>query len=209
MAYDLGSVVGRAIEVRNAAGALTAATVVATVTLPDGTTATPAVSTPSTGTYTVDYLTTQTGRHLLSWAVTGTVTLNRRETFTVVDRSLQLVALADLEQYLDSQTIPTGKRDGAQAALDFAHAVVSSYCRRTFTGVEDNVDLVAGVVTTVAARRYLNPVERSAYTGPGPDGYNYTPAVPAQILTGQEMATLDRFKRVIIPGSVSATAGLP
>jgi hypothetical protein len=40
---------------------------VVTVTLPDGTTATPAVSNTGTGVYTATYLTTEVGRHTVAW----------------------------------------------------------------------------------------------------------------------------------------------
>lgn len=43
-----------------------------TVTMPDGTTATPAVSHVGTGQYQATHLTNQTGHHFVAWAATGT-----------------------------------------------------------------------------------------------------------------------------------------
>jgi len=70
--YDLGDVVPLTVEVRDAGGVLAAAgAIVLTVVLPDGTTATPAVTNPSTGIYQHDYPTVQAGRHSVRWLATG------------------------------------------------------------------------------------------------------------------------------------------
>ena len=54
--YDLGDVVSLSVNVVDSAGAAANATaVVCTVTLPDGTTATPDVTNSATGTYTIAY----------------------------------------------------------------------------------------------------------------------------------------------------------
>jgi hypothetical protein len=47
-----------------------ATTVTVTVTLPDGTTATPLVTTPGAGVYNAQYVTTQPGHHLVLWVAT-------------------------------------------------------------------------------------------------------------------------------------------
>lgn len=71
--YDLGSVVPLGIEIRDTTGTLANASAVAvTVTLPDGTTSTPAVTNPTTGTYQSYYTTTLPGRHTARWVATGT-----------------------------------------------------------------------------------------------------------------------------------------
>jgi hypothetical protein len=60
------------ITVRNAAGVPENATsCTLTITLPDLTTVTPAVSNPSAGVYTASYLTVQAGRHHARWVTTG------------------------------------------------------------------------------------------------------------------------------------------
>lgn len=73
MANDLGSFVGLAVTTRNAAGVIEDATqVTLTITLPDQTAVTPAVThTAGTGVYTVDYPTTQVGLHRVRWLATG------------------------------------------------------------------------------------------------------------------------------------------
>ncbi|MFB7597257.1 hypothetical protein [Streptomyces sp. NPDC056160] len=69
MPYDLGATVRLTGECRDPGGALaTAATAVVTVTLPDGTTVTPAATeTGTSGTYQADYVTTLPGRHSVRW----------------------------------------------------------------------------------------------------------------------------------------------
>ncbi len=72
MPYDLGATARLTAECRSPGGTLvTAATAVVTVTLPDGTTATPAVSETDTGNYRADYVTTHPGRHTVRWVFTG------------------------------------------------------------------------------------------------------------------------------------------
>jgi hypothetical protein len=72
MPYDLGDTVRLVGECRDPGGLLvSASTAVLTVTLPDGSTATPTVPAPNpAGTYTVDYPTVQSGRHLARWVWT-------------------------------------------------------------------------------------------------------------------------------------------
>ncbi len=72
MPYDLGATARLTAECRDPGGALTtAATAVVTVTLPDGMTASPAVTEGDPGVYRADYLTTEPGRHEVRWVWTG------------------------------------------------------------------------------------------------------------------------------------------
>ncbi|MEV8043564.1 hypothetical protein AB0P02_06885 [Streptomyces griseoluteus] len=73
MPFDLGSTVRLAADCTDPAGVLaTAATAAVTVTLPDGSTASPAASeTGTVGRYQADYVTTAAGRHLVRWQFTS------------------------------------------------------------------------------------------------------------------------------------------
>ncbi|MGW0821832.1 hypothetical protein [Streptomyces sp. NPDC002845] len=72
MPFDLGATARLTAECRDPGGTLaTAATAVVTVTLPDDTTATPAVTETSTGLYQADYVTTMPGRHTVRWGWTS------------------------------------------------------------------------------------------------------------------------------------------
>lgn len=67
---DLGDAVRPAASCTDAGGTLADAdSVTLTITLPDGTTTSPAVTNPpaTTGKYSVDYVTTQAGRHVVRW----------------------------------------------------------------------------------------------------------------------------------------------
>ena len=71
---DVGDTYQAAFTVTDDTGAPADATsVTLTVTLPDGTTVSPAVTNPpaQTGQYTTDYVTAQPGRHVFTWLATG------------------------------------------------------------------------------------------------------------------------------------------
>lgn len=190
-AYDLGAIVGRTLEVRNAAGVLVDSTVTAAVTVPAGTSAPVTVNHTGTGLFGVDYLTAAAGWHVLAWHSTGTVALDRYERFLVIDRALDLAGVEDLEQRLQ-QTIPTASRGSAQEALDFAHALVRGYCGKQITGTETHAGVARGVIIDSAARLFTNPVMRSAYTGP--EGLTYTPAAADAMLTSWEREALSALR---------------
>lgn len=73
MPFDLGATVRLTADCRNPGGDLaTATTAAVTVTLPDGSTASPAATeTSTTGEYRADYPTVQAGRHTVRWVFTG------------------------------------------------------------------------------------------------------------------------------------------
>ncbi|MET7475065.1 hypothetical protein ABZT17_11990 [Streptomyces sp. NPDC005648] len=73
MPYDLGATARLTAECREPGGALvTAGTATVTVTLPDGTTATPtAAETSTVGQYRADYVTADAGRHTVRWVFTS------------------------------------------------------------------------------------------------------------------------------------------
>lgn len=72
MPFALGATARLTAECRDPGGALTTAeTAAVTVTLPDGTTVTPAVTSTGTGTYQADHVTAVAGRHSVRWVWTG------------------------------------------------------------------------------------------------------------------------------------------
>ena len=128
--YDLGDVVALAVEVKNAAGTLANATAVTlTVTLPDGTAATPAVANPSTGKYTASYSPTVAGRHVVRWVATGTNASAFTDAFTVTDASdYGLVGLDDVKRHLNI-TASTSDEE-LRAVLFAATAAAEDYLNR-------------------------------------------------------------------------------
>jgi hypothetical protein len=160
MPYDLSDSVPIAVDVRDAAGALTNATsVTLTVTLPDGTTETPTVPNPpvTTGLYRYTYLPTQTGRH--AWRfVTTTPNTAYQDVFIVRESvSPALLSLADAKAHLNVST--TTHDDEIREYLEAATEIVESYIgpvvRRTHTsrvcGYRAEIPLPHTQVTAITA----------------------------------------------------------
>lgn len=103
MAYDLADVVPLTVTIRDADGdPADGGTVVLTVGLPDGTTATPAVTHAGTGVYQVDYSPTMPGRHTVSWVCTGLNASGYSDVFDVRSATPPyMVSLADAKQQLN------------------------------------------------------------------------------------------------------------
>jgi hypothetical protein len=134
MAYDLGDLVGLAISVKDASGtAANATAVTCTITLPDGTTATPTVTNAATGSYTVDYSPTLSGRHLVRWVATGTNASSYTDTFEVDDPAdLPVISLSDAKAYLNVTSTSGDEeiRGFILAATDVAERLTSRTLRR-------------------------------------------------------------------------------
>ena len=77
------------------------ATVVLTVTAPDGTTSTPGVVTAAAPTYTATVPGTQLGTYLLVWSASGAVVDVFVDQFTVVAPSLSLISFSELKDQLN------------------------------------------------------------------------------------------------------------
>lgn len=90
-----------ALEVYNAAGTLqNASAVVLTITLPDGSAVTPAVTNDGPGLYSAVYLTTMAGRHTVHWAATGTNACVLDDEFDVESPAFGIVSLAVVKEEL-------------------------------------------------------------------------------------------------------------
>jgi hypothetical protein len=103
MTIDVGDVKPLTVEVLDVDGNLAnAGTAVVTVTLPDGTAATPTVFNPTTGRYEADYATTQAGRHVARWAFTGANFGAEPEIFNVAPAEIgDLVGLDEVKRKLN------------------------------------------------------------------------------------------------------------
>ena len=105
MVYDLGDVAylsWATVDQNGAAADVT--TAVVTITLPDGTSATPSVTHGVTGAYTASYTQTQQGRHLLRWVGTGTNPQAYTDEFTV--RDLTALPVVSYDSVLAHLNIP-------------------------------------------------------------------------------------------------------
>lgn len=102
MSFNLGDVVPLSITVRDADGnPANAGTVTVTVTLPDGSTASPTVTNDDPGVYNADFPTTQAGVHQVRWVATGTNASAFEDAFSVgSEAGLNFISLAELKTHL-------------------------------------------------------------------------------------------------------------
>lgn len=126
MAYDLGDIAPLAITVKDSAGAASDGTAVAClVTLPGGTVSTASVTRASTGSYTADFTTTEVGRYLVRWTVTGANAGEYDDVFLVRDTPHWIVGLADARAWLNITA--TTDDEELRGFLDVAHDEVERY----------------------------------------------------------------------------------
>lgn len=117
-------------------------TVVATVTLPDGTTSAPTVS--GTSTYSATYTTTQAGLHRINWVSSGATVAAHADVFNVEPAAAGLiVSVADALAHLRSVTSITTTADLEQ--LRWLVAVTSD-------AVERDLDRILARRTVVETR---------------------------------------------------------
>lgn len=155
MPFDLGDTVRLAADSTDPGGTLTNATgATLTITLPDGSTTSPAVTNPpaQTGKYRVDYPTVQAGRHLVRWVFTSpgsayTDMLDVRP----ADPPL-IFSLADARKHVNA-TVTTHDeelRGWVEATTRAVEFFVGPVARRTVT--EDHTDLPRYGAYTLALR---------------------------------------------------------
>jgi len=135
--FDLADPVPLSVQVKDAAGVLANATaVVLTVTLPDGTTATPAVTNASAGVYTATYTPTLAGRHGVRWVATGTNASAYTDAFDVDEAAPSgIVSLADARAHLNvtSTTNDEEIRTMIDAATEWVEHRIGPVVRRSIT----------------------------------------------------------------------------
>lgn len=158
--FDLGDVVGLAVDLRDAAGVLTnATTVMLTITLPDGTTTSPSVANPptTTGKYVYDYTTTQAGRHIARWVFT-TPNAAFSDAFDVRPATPDFIlSLAEAKEHLNIPTTTTTwdeeLRTHIEAVTGYIENKVGPVVRRT---VSEVVPYVCGTEYDTLKRRVLS-----------------------------------------------------
>jgi hypothetical protein len=125
MSFNLGDVVPLSVTITDSDGqAANAGSVVVTVTLPDGTSETPAVTNPETGTYNADYPTTQAGVHQVRWVATGENASAFEDAFSVGSATgLNFISLAEAKKHLKKDLVKTTTDDAE--LLEFISAACS------------------------------------------------------------------------------------
>lgn len=114
MSYDIGSLPQVQVVWTNLTGAATDSATTLTVTAPDGTTSSPAVTHASLGTYTATFPVTQAGTYLYHFATADVLTAVAESQITVRPSGVRLISLADAKAQLN---ITTTAQDGELADL--------------------------------------------------------------------------------------------
>ena len=149
--YDLGDVVPLGIKITDANGNLAnATTVVCTITLPDGSTATPIVTNSQTGIYDVDYTPTMFGRYAVRWVATGSNASAYADDFTVRDYAdLGIVSLDEVKAHLNIPASNTTNDEEIRRFMDAASDLAENYVgcvlgRKTFVNEKysGNTDII-------------------------------------------------------------------
>ena len=142
---DLGDLYPLAVQIRDENGTpADAGTVTLTVTLPDATTDTPAIThTADSGLYRAEYQTTQAGRHLYRWVAAGVNASTHSGVFDVRPAApLMLVSLEAAKRKCNIELTDTARDDDLKAWIEAATTMVEDHLnlvlvRRTITEVID------------------------------------------------------------------------
>lgn len=197
--YDLGDPVALSVTIRDAAGALAnAGAVTVTIVQPDGTTLSPAVSNPSTGSYATALAPTLTGRHVVRWIATGANASAFTTEFVVV-AGPHLITVDMLATHLHASGFADTDLPAAEQAVQFAIDMVT-----TALGFDifdplravkpAHISAARGVALRVAAQWYDNPKDRASYTGPEGLAYTPSPQMLSKIMSEADQTMLDRLQ---------------
>jgi hypothetical protein len=219
--FDLGVTARLTAECRDPGGTLTnAATVQVTVTLPDGTTAAPAVTNPpaQTGKYHADYVTEQPGRHTVRWVFTGPAHAYTDVLDVRPEQAPAILSLRDAKQHLNLSLTSTTEDDEVRfwnnATTTAVEYFIGPVVARTV--IEDHD---VGTVTALVLRR--PPVLELLTVAPlrdggssyDPDRLNIDSAVgivsrtDGGVLRGP-LRTTYRAGRLIVTENISGAAGI-
>ena len=136
MSYEVGALYRSALSVVDSANApVDASTAVLTVTLPDGSVATPSVTHDGTGAYHVDYLFTQEGLHKFLWVTVGPNTA--KTDYVNAESFRSIIGVDEAKNYINfgSSGNEDILRQIMQAATEECEKVAGSCVQRTLTRV--------------------------------------------------------------------------
>jgi hypothetical protein len=124
MTYDVGDAVRLSTTVTDVDGVATAATMALLVTKPDGTTTSPAITSPSTGVYRATVTADQPDTWHYTWTASGAVVAVEHGQFTVTARRTLFASLEDLKRQLNIPATDTTQDDEIRVHLEAANDIV-------------------------------------------------------------------------------------
>lgn len=135
MTYVLGQRVSLRTTVTDAAGVATDATTVLTVTAPDGTVTTPAVTHPGTGLYSADVTFNQAGDWLRVWSTSGAIVSTDVDQIHVISPTLRIVGLAEVKEHGNITTTANDREllDFIGTSQQMIESLVGTTVPQTFT----------------------------------------------------------------------------
>jgi len=203
--YDLGDVVSLAVAITDSTGAAANAGAVAcTITHPDGTTSTPAVSNPATGSYTTSITPTQVGRHGVRWVATGANASAFTDAFTVLDPAeIPVVSLTEVKRHLNITS--TTSDEELRALIVVAQEAGERYTGRVF-GRRTVTDTCTGGRNAIALTSLpVLSVTSVSEDGSALTGDDYTADLAAGVLYRADGGTWDASEPLTV--SVVYVAG--
>ena len=213
MAYDVLDPIPLAITVRNAANVPENATaVVLTITLPDQTIVTPAV-TGVAGVYTtnVPYLAPQPGRYVVSWVATGTNACTSADIFNVLPADPHfIISLAEARNAIGIAAANTAKDEDLRAYIYAATPIMEDICGpilrtsvvETFDGGSDQINLlwwplisVTSIVESYGSNYVRTLTLQDIFAVTAVDAFGYTVELKTGLVTRRVTGTASPFPR--------------
>ncbi|MEU2075422.1 hypothetical protein [Streptomyces sp. NPDC013489] len=215
MPFDLGATARLTAECRDPGGTLTTASAVTvTVTLPDGTTATPAATEHGTGEYRADYVTAQPGRHVVRWVFTAPAAAHTDSIDVREAAPPGILSLADAKTYLNKST--SEDDDELRTWIESITAGIEGMCGPVIVRtVVERVDVrrasaIALRATPVIDLLSLAPI-RTGGTSYDPDSLDLDPSTgivrrtDAGLILGPLIVTYTAGRR-IVPAALTSAA---
>jgi len=201
MAFDLGDPIPLTFTVLNASGAPeNATTVVLTITLPDLTTVTPAV-TGTVGVYTTDvpYLASLAGRHVVSWVASGTNACTSSDVFNVMAADPGfIISLADARRALRLTGTNTATDEDLRELIgdatpimdDIVGPILRKTRVETYDGGTSQINLlwsplisITSIIESFGSNYARTLTAQDIFAGTGADAYGYTVDMTTGIVT--------------------------
>lgn len=146
--FEVGDAATLTFEVR-VAGTLTDATVMFTLTDPDGIVTTPSPTHPGTGAYAASVLFTKVGTWHYAWQATGNAYTSEAGTISVREPAILLCDIGDVELVPPGRVFTTAERPSIRASIIAVSADVIGYTGQNFVKQEYTHTFDAGGIDSI------------------------------------------------------------